>query len=35
MKNKLTKYVLSILAITFVMTSCSKNEDNTCFRFKQ
>lgn len=27
MKNKLTKYVLGILAITFVMTSCSKNED--------
>lgn len=27
MKIRLTKYILSILAITFVMTSCSKNED--------
>lgn len=27
MKIKLTKYILSILAITFVITSCSKTSD--------
>lgn len=27
MKIKLTKYILAVLAITFALTSCSKNED--------